>query len=83
VVGGIRREVEARRNENTAALERGEERLQSLARIRDELQALVAAVSQASAGIEQLAGRYGTASPAALLQETPGEEKTEQPDATV
>jgi len=87
VVGGMRREIEARRNENTTALERGEERLQSLARIRDELQLLRGVVAQASAGIEQLAGRYGTTSPAALLQDAEGaavesEEQPAQPDAT-
>jgi len=82
VVGGIRREVEARRSENTTALERGEERLQGITRIRDEVQVLRTAVAQASAGIEQLAGRYGTTTPAELLQEAPADAEPAQPDAS-
>lgn len=70
VVGGIRREVEARRSENTTALERSEEKLQSLSRARDDLRALVTAVAGSSTGIEQLAGRYGDTSPTVLLQAT-------------
>jgi hypothetical protein len=73
VVGGIRREIETRRGENAAALERSEEKLQSLARAREDLDALVAAIAHAKGGIEELAGRYGEANPTALLQPAPAE----------
>lgn len=68
VVGAIRREIEGRRSENAAALERGAERLQSLGRARDDLDALGRAIGQASRDVEDLAGRYGDTSPAALTQ---------------
>lgn len=71
LVGAFRREVEARRNENTAALERGDERLQSLSRARDELQELLAGVDLASSAIERLTERFVDTSPTALLLAAP------------
>ena len=71
LVGAFRREVESRRNENTAALERGDERLQSLSRTRDELQELLAGVDLASSAIERLTERFVDTSPTALLLAAP------------
>jgi len=75
VVGGIRREIETRRGENTVALERSEEKLQSLARVREDLDTLVRAIAQAGQGVAELTGRYGDTSPTELLQpaEVPAE----------
>jgi len=71
LVGAFRREVEARRNENTAALERGDERLQSLSRARDELRELLAGVELASGAIERLTERFVDTSPTTLLLAAP------------
>lgn len=71
LVGAFRREVEARRNENTAALERGDERLQSLSRARDELRELLAGVELASGAIGRLTERFVDTSPTTLLLAAP------------
>ena len=71
LVGAFRREVEARRNENTAALERGDERLQSLSRARDELRELLAGIELASGSIERLTERFVDTSPTTLLLAAP------------
>lgn len=71
LVGAFRREIEARRNENTAALERGDERLQSLSRARDELRELLAGVDLAAAAIERLTDRFVDTSPNTLLLAAP------------
>ena len=71
LVGAFRRDIEARRNENTAALERGDERLQSLSRARDELRELLAGVELASASIERLTERFVDTSPNTLLLAAP------------
>lgn len=78
LVGAFRREIEARRNENTAALERGDERLHSLSRARDELRELQSGVDQASAAIERLTERFVDTSPTALLLEAPATEPPAQ-----
>jgi hypothetical protein len=71
LVGAFRRDIEARRNENTVALERGDERLQSLSRARDELRELLAGVDLASASIERLTERFVDTSPNTLLLAAP------------
>lgn len=71
LVGAYRREIEARRSENTTALERGDERLLSLSRARDELQELLAGVELASSAIERLTERFVDTSPTALLLAAP------------
>jgi len=68
-------EIETRRGENTVALERSEEKLQSLARTREDLDTLVRAIAQAGQGVDELTGRYGDTSPTVLLQ--PAEESAE------
>jgi hypothetical protein len=68
VVGAVRAEVDARRKENSGALERGEDRLQLLSRTRRDLDGLLAAIEEASSAIEHLAGRYGETSPSVLLE---------------
>jgi hypothetical protein len=66
-VGSVRREVDERRAENGAALDRAQERLAALARPRADLDALSRAIGEGGEGIEQLAERYGETSPGALL----------------
>ena len=71
LVGAFRREIEARRTENTTALERGDERLQSLSRARDELRELLAGVGLASSAIGRLTERFVDTSPSTLLLAAP------------
>jgi hypothetical protein len=68
VVGAIRREIETRRADNTSALERGAERLQSLTRTRADLDTLVRAIAKAAHDVDELTGRYGDTRPSDLLQ---------------